>query len=364
MKVCHLTSAHSRLDTRIFLKECTSLAKSDFDVHLIVADDKADEIINGISIHNVGIEKKGRLNRFIKTTKNVYNKALELDADLYHFHDPELMIFAYLLKRKGKKVIYDIHEDLPRQLLSKPYLNVFSQIVLSSIIEKVENFCASKFDYLFTATPFIRDRFLKINSNTIDLNNYPILDELHEKGMLEKKDQVCFIGGISEIRGIETLVRACEHIDGKLVLAGKFNNALFEQKIRALNGWKNVDFRGFVNREEAKQIMAESKAGVVTFLPMPNHINSQPNKMFEYMSASLPVICSNFPLWHSIIEKNDCGKCVDPISVNELSICINQFLKDDSLSQLGENARKKVVSSYSWEAEEKKINNIYNNLND
>jgi glycosyltransferase involved in cell wall biosynthesis len=61
--------------------------------------------------------------------------------------------------------------------------------------------------------------------------------------------------------------------------------------------------RGFVNREEAKQIMAESKAGIVTFLPLPNHINAQPNKMFEYMSASLPVICSDFPLWNSIVEK-------------------------------------------------------------
>lgn len=362
MKVCHLTSVHTRYDTRIFLKECTSLVKNDYDVHLVVADNNGDEIKRGLKIHDVGLINKGRISRIIKTTKNVYRKAIDLDADVYHFHDPEMMLYAYLLKRRGKKVIYDIHEDFPRQLLTKPYLNLFLRTIMSFFIEKIEHFCASKFDYLITATPFIRDRFLKINSNTIDVNNYPILDELHEKKMVEKKDQVCFIGGISEIRGIETLVRACEHIDGKLVLAGSFNNALFEQKIRALNGWKNVDFKGFVGREEAKQIMAESKAGIVTFLPMPNHVNAQPNKMFEYMSASLPVICSNFPLWHSIVEKNNCGKCVDPTSVNELSICINQFLKDDTLSQLGKNARKKVIESYSWRAEEKKINNIYNEL--
>lgn len=363
MKICHLTSVHTRFDTRIFLKECTSLVKNDFDVHLVVADNKGDELKIGINIHDVGAPK-GRINRIINTTKKVYKKAIELDADVYHFHDPEMMMYAYLLKRKGKKVIYDIHEDLPRQLLSKPYLNGFSKYVLSFLIEGTEDFCASRFDHLITATPFIRDRFLKINSNTIDINNYPILDELYEEGIVKKEDQVCFIGSISEIRGIEALVRACEHIDGKLVLAGSFKNALFEQKIKSLEGWKNVDFRGFVNREEAKQIMAESKAGIVTFLPMPNHVNAQPNKMFEYMSASLPVICSNFPLWYSIVEKNNCGKCVDPTSVAELSSCINQFLKDDSLSQLGKNARKKVIESYSWGAEEKKINNIYNNLND
>jgi glycosyltransferase involved in cell wall biosynthesis len=363
MKICHLTSVHSRYDTRIFLKECVSLVKSGFDVHFVVADNKGDELKRSVNIHDVGASTKGRASRILKTTKNVYLKAIELDADVYHFHDPEMMLYAYLLKRKGKKVIYDIHEDFPRQLLSKPYSNLFLRTIMSFFIEKIEHFCASKFDCLITATPFIRDRFLKINPNTTDVNNYPILDELHEDTEVKKKNQVCFIGGISEIRGIETLVRACEHIEGKLVLAGKFNNALFEQKIKALQAWKNVDFRGFVNREEAKQIMAESKAGIVTFLPLPNHINAQPNKMFEYMSASLPVICSDFPLWNSIVEKNDCGKCINPNSISELTDCINQFLKDDSLAQLGQNARAKVISSYSWGVEEKKLVKIYNFLN-
>ena len=303
MKICHLTSVHSRYDVRIFLKECVSLVKSGFDVDFIVADKKGNEVKSGVNIHDVGTSTKGRLSRILKTTKNVYQKAVELDADVYHFHDPEMMLYAYLLKRKGKKVIYDIHEDFPRQLLTKPYLNLFLRTIMSFFIEKIEHFCASKFDYLITATPYIRDRFLKINSDTTDVNNYPILDELHEDTEVEKKNQVCFIGGISEIRGIETLVKACEFIDGKLVLAGKFNNAALEQRVKSLEGWKKVEFKGFVNREEAKHIMAESKAGIVTFLPLPNHINAQPNKMFEYMSASLPVICSNFPLWRSIIEK-------------------------------------------------------------
>ena len=364
MKVCHLTSAHPRYDTRIFLKECTSLAENGHEVHLIVADDKKDELTNNVFIHDVGKKSKGRLNRFLQTTKKVYKKAIDLDADLYHFHDPELLIYAYFLKLKGKKVIYDIHEDLPRQLLSKPYLNYFSKIILSFLIEKIENFCASKFDFLFTATPFIRDRFLKINFNTIDINNYPILSELFEEKKVDKKNQVCFIGGISKIRGIENLVRACENIDGKLILAGKFNNTDLERKVKSLKGWKNVDFRGFVNRKQAKQIMAESKAGVVTFLPEPNHLNSQPNKMFEYMSASLPVICSNFPLWKSIIEVNNSGKCIDPDSVSDLSACINQFLKDESLLSMGTTARKTVVSLYNWEVEEIKMSNKYQILND
>jgi glycosyltransferase involved in cell wall biosynthesis len=359
MRVCHLTSVHTRYDTRIFLKQCVSLHQNNFDVSLIVADGKGDEIKKGISILDVGVENNNRFYRFIATAKKVYKKALEIDADVYHFHDSELMIYGLLLSSKGKKVIYDIHEDLPRQLLTKPYLNPFLRKIASFFIEKLENYCASKFDFLFTATPFIRDRFLKFNLKTIDINNYPLLDELFDNIESRKKNQICFIGGISEIRGIEALVNACQNIKGKLVLAGKFGSSDLEQKIKSLKGWENVDYRGFVNRDQVKKIMSESKAGIVTFLAVPNHINSQPNKMFEYMSAGLPIICSNFDLWKSIVEESRCGHCVDPNSIEEISNLINNYFLDNSLSSQGTVARKLVEDRYNWAIEEKKMIRSY-----
>jgi len=364
IKVCHLTSVHTRYDTRIFLKECQSLARHNYDVSLVVADNLGDEVKDGVAIYDVGKTNSGRLSRFTKTTRKVYRKALDLEADIYHFHDPELMPFAYLLKRKGKKVIYDVHEDVPRQLLSKPYLGAISKRLLSFLIEKVENFYSSKFSAISTATPFIRDRFLKLNTNTIDINNYPLLEELFDSSYQSvKKNQVCFIGGISEIRGIESLVNACEYINGKLILAGKFNNHDLEQRIKSLKGWKNVDFRGFINREEAKKLLSESKGGIVTFLAEPNHINAQPNKMFEYMSAQLPVICSDFELWKSIIEVNNCGFCINPDDSIQIAEKINLLLDNsDIVTKLGLNGRQSVVSKYNWSIEEAKLLNVYNFL--
>ena len=364
MRVCHLTSVHTRYDTRIFLKECSSLAKNGYEVSLIVADDLGCEIKDGIKIIDVGKNNSGRLSRFIKTTRKVYRKAVSLDADIYHFHDPELIFFAYLLKLKAKKVIYDAHEDLPRQLLSKPYLGKFSKTILSFLIEKIENFFASRFTAIITATPFIKCRFLKLNNYTIDINNFPLMGELFDSSSgVVKKNQVCYVGGISEIRGIESLINACDKINGTLVLAGQFQNEFLEQRVKSLAGWKNVDYRGFINRDEVKLVLSESKAGIVTFLSEPNHINSQPNKMFEYMSAQLPVICSNFKTWKSIIEVHECGFCIDPEKDITIANKINFLFENDNVvSNYGKNGREAVLNKFNWSIEENKLLNLYRNL--
>ena len=63
IKICHLTSAHSALDDRIFLKECISLAKVNFDVY-IVATNSEEQYINGVHIISFPF-RKNRLKRFI-----------------------------------------------------------------------------------------------------------------------------------------------------------------------------------------------------------------------------------------------------------------------------------------------------------
>lgn len=362
-KVCHISSAHPAFDVRIFHKECVSLAKAGYDVSLVVTHDK-EEVVDGVKI--VPLPKsKGRLHRMLVKTKIARKKAFELDCDIYHLHDPELMPVALKLKKKGKIVVFDAHEDFPKQLIGKPYLNKFVSKLLSKIFVKYEKFVCSKLDTIVTATPVIRDKFLEFNARSLDVNNFPILDEFTtQTEWKDRKNEVCYLGGISKIRGIQELIKGMEGAPAvTLNLAGTFNESSVYDEVIKYEGWKNTNFLGQVNRNQLAAILASSKAGIVTFHGVPNHVDAQPNKMFEYMSAGIPIITSNFPMWKEVVEKNNCGICINPMDPKELSEAIVLLLKDDAKAQeMGLNGIKAVKEKYNWDVEKYKLNKLYLDL--
>ncbi len=364
-KVAHLTSVHPRSDTRIFIKMCSSLAKYGYFVSLIVADGLGDEVKNDVSIFDVGKEFRGRLNRITRVVNDVFKKAIDLNADIYHLHDPELIPIGLKLKKLGKIVIFDAHEDFPKQILGKSYLNRPIRFVLSKVLKWYESWSCRKFDLIITATPYIRDKFLRINPNTLDVNNFPLLNELSNSSEWKsKKNEVVYVGGVSKIRGVEEMIDSLKYTHGiSLNLAGQFGEKDIEAKVKNHAAWSKVNELGFLNRQQVTDVLAKSKAGLVTFLPAPNHIDAQPNKMFEYMSAGLPVIASNFPLWKEIIEKNDSGICIDPHDPKAIGNAI-QYLIDHphEAENMGKNGRLAVEEKYNWIIEEQKLIKIYKEI--
>lgn len=362
VKVVHLSSVHRRHDVRIFLKECRSLVENGFDVTLVVADDLPDETRDGVKIKSVGMPL-GRLRRMLTTTRRVAKQGLELDGELYHLHDPELLPASLWLKRRGKKVLYDAHEDLPEQVKGHSYLPEWTRPTVAWIAGLVVRTVCRRLDGVVAATPYIRDQFRAMDINSTDVSNFPILGELDaEQNWATKRRQVCYVGTIAAVRGVVDIVRAMEFVKGdvRLALGGQLVGSDVDAVVRQEAGWTRVDALGYLDRIRTRETMAQSVAGLVTLHPNGNYLNAQPVKLFEYMAAGIPVIASDFPLWRRIVEDAECGLLVDPLDPRAIAAAVDWLVDNPEAAQrMGESGRKAILKRYSWDVEKRRLFQFY-----
>lgn len=366
LKVCHITSVHPRYDVRIFVKQCLTLSQNGYQVSLIVADELCpQEVLNTVTIYSVG-KPKNRRDRFQVTGKQIFNKVLELNPDIVHFHDPELMSIGATLSKYGYKVIYDVHEDLPKQVLNKHWIPRLMRPVFSWFVGLSEKFYAKKYSGIITATSIIAGRFKLYAKNVITVHNYPLLAELkyRETNWSDRSDALCYIGSISETRGVIPLIESLELSQARLELAGAFSGRVNLNYLQQQSGADYVHYLGILNRDEICDLLQKVKIGIVTLLPTPSYIESLPIKMFEYMLAGIPIVASDFPLWREILDKYECGILVDPHDKHAIANACQQLLADQNMAKrMGENGRAAVLKYFNWEQEQIKLLDFYQSLN-
>lgn len=365
VRVVHLTSVHAAMDIRIFHKECRSLARAGMHVTLLTPNGK-DEVAEGVRIKTVP-KATGRFQRMTQTVWKIYREAVQEDADIYHFHDPELIPVGLLLRARGKKVVYDIHEDVPKDILSKHYLPEWSRKIVSWAAKGVEDASCKKFSALVVVTPSINRRFLQLNKQTVMIRNFPIPEEIVAGSQVRWEDRamsVTYVGGITGLRGIREMVQAMallpKSLPATLEIAG---SSLYEDNLDdlpRLDGWNRTLHHGYLDRAGIATLFSRVRAGLVLFHPAPNHLESMPMKLFEYMAAGIPVIASNFPAWQELIGEARCGILVDPLRPRAIAEAIAYVLTNPAeAEEMGLRGQAAVRQAYNWDSQAQKLLRLY-----
>jgi len=365
-RVCHLTTVHDPLDDRIFHKECKSLEEAGYETTIIAPHPK-DTMVDGIRI--VGLRKaKKRWSRIFLLPPQVFCKAIREKADIYHFHDPELIPVGIALRLfLNKKVVYDVHEDYSKQVLSKPYLPGASRKTLAVIIRALENLSSIIFSGIVTATDDIRNNFSH-HKKAVSVKNYPVMSYFQDEKnntQVRKEFRVVYVGGVSKTRGIVEAIQALEYIEKpiKLIICGDFN--LYDEGLRLyqLKGIHKVESLGWISHESIGQVLKTCDAGLVCLHPLPNYLTALPVKLFEYLAAGLPVIASDFPVLKIIVDGNRCGLCVNPLDPRAIAAAM-EYLMDhpEERAEMGLNGMHAVEKGYNWNAERQKLLDLYKGI--
>lgn len=366
-RVVHLTTVHPVFDTRIFYKEAETLARAGYEVILIAQHDK-NEVVDEVKI--IPLPKpKNRFIRIFALTWRAFFLALRQRAVIHHFHDPELLPIGLLLKLFTRaKVIYDVHENVPEQILTKYWIPARLRRPVAAICNIIEQCIAGRLDAVVTATEGIAEKFWKLNP--VVVHNYPDLEMLANASRIpeEKREKVLvYTGLISRLRGAFEMVRALEYLDHidnlRLDLIGKFDPPSLEKELQKMLGYRRVHFIGWLQPTQVYKRLKEADIGLVCLHPEPRFIDALPVKLFEYMGVGLPVVASNFPLWRKIVEENQCGICVNPLDPQEIARAIEYLVTHPGVArEMGERGRRAVEEKYNWEREAEKLCALYKEL--
>jgi len=375
IKICHISTGHSVFDTRIFYRECKTLADSGYEVYL-VATHRKEETVGGVHIIPLPL-KRGRFYRFLVKDFIAFEKAINLDAKVYHFHDPELIFVGILLKIFTKaKVVYDVHENVSTQVLSTNWIPIFARKSIGFLIKVVEYLSIGLFDGIVVAGKDIKmqEHFKKFLDKIILLRNLPVIKLPDSISIfLIKKDSkiITFIysGGLTMDRGILEIVKAAESLKSnnfKLVLLGSFNSLTFKNRILSEIKFSNkIEYVPTVPYKEMFKFLVRSHVGLICFRPTLNNLGAlsgRSNKIYEYLDAGLAVIGSDFPLWRKFILENKIGVVVNPLEIDDIAKAMKFFIEHPEKLKRTEKNAKKLSSKYSWESESKKLLNLYKEL--
>jgi len=366
-KICHFTIVHKPEDTRIFHKECKSLAK-EYDVTLVTT---CDNNYDKDGVHVVGIGyPKSTFDR-VKRILSIIPFLRRQKADAYHFHDPELILTGFLLKKLYRKtVVYDVHEHYTSKFMVKK-LGKFSAIKNLAIKgwTWMEKWMGNQFDLVVSADSFTAAQFTKPPS--IIIANVPTIDfvrNVPEERAINRDEEfrVVYLGTIHELRGLRKSVEAIEKVKYPNIRLHIIGESRYPELTKLFNSSDRVVYHGSIPWQHLNDELKKCHLGIALFQPVPAftyYPGENIVKLFEYAGLGIPYLISNFDKLEKFVAINGGGLTVDPTDTDKIAAAIEKIYLDQALySRLRKEGMAMVKNKYNWENQERILLDAYSEM--
>jgi glycosyltransferase involved in cell wall biosynthesis len=365
--VLHVSSAHRVSDGRIARKEAAALSAAGYDVTVLGLERASGTILpEGPRFVEYDVPSS-RVRRFLIRLPWVAAYCLKHRFDVYHLHDPDLILLGFILKIYRRQVIYDVHEAYPMVILDRQWIPRFLRAPLSRLWRVAESAFVRSVDLTVAAHEPVERQFG--GGRVITVHNYPIVREFapaENLAMGQRPNRVIYHGDLTAQRGLFTMTAAVAQVDPELSAELRLGGTLapeLQQDLAQRADMRRIQYLGWLDKDRLAEELSQARAGLVLLHPTNNYKIIRPNKLYEYMAAGLPVIASDFPHWREVVEAVDCGLLVDPLDPSAIAQAINYLLTHPVEAEaMGRRGRDAVMAHYNWASEGQRLVASYDDL--
>ena len=301
-----------------------------------------------------------KVRSFRKALKKLEEKVSEYEPDIVHAHDLEVLDVAINVKNKlGSKIIFDSHEDWP---MMEKVQNWF----IGKYYERKQKKLIGNVDALLTVSDELALRLgggtVLYNSELLETVNEPVLhDRFGLDGIVAG-----YIGGLRRPI-LEEILEAASKVNALSVLIvggppkgqSGYTNMIEELEELAIEKGANAKFTGPLPYSMMNECYAACDILMVGhYVDRRLRDYAMPKKLLDAMAYKIPVIVGPYEARQKVVERYECG-----LVTEDWAEALSTLSNDKKLREkMGENGYKAFKMNYTWEAQEKKMLEIYKEL--
>ena len=351
-------------DQRV-IRICATLQKMGLSVYVIARSFKNSLPLDEYPFNATRINcifRKGIM-QYAEFNFKLFWTLLFCKTDYFLANDLDVLIPNYIISKiKSKFLFYDTHE----------YFTGVPELKNSHVKRKIwkffEDWIFPKLPIVYTINNSVKNKYYEEYKNEITVvRNVPVTRITEVKEIPEKwKGKTILLlqgAGINEGRGGLELLEAMKYLSENYLLLLIGSGTQWDTIKQKRNEWNLLSKVEMIEKLPPAQLQQYTGIADIGFsldsFDDLNCLYNLPNKIFDYMHAGVPVIATAIPEVKNIVEKYNCGICIESNAPQKLADAVLKMMADKknylSYKQKCINAAKELC----WENESKKLEQIY-----